>query len=45
MSENNKIDFKAADIIEFLKRDLFSRTLYNKETEFIRFCDKIIANL
>ncbi len=45
MSENDKINFNTANIMEFLKRDLFSRTLYNTDAIFLRLFDTVITNI
>ncbi len=44
MSENGKINFNEP-LHEFIKRDLFKRTLYIKEHTFITICDKILKNM
>ncbi len=45
MAENKKLNFSTANIIEFVKRDLFNRTLYNTEKYFTSLCDLVITNL
>ncbi len=45
MSENNKINLTSSNIIDFIKKDLFKRTLYNEGKYFNYLCDKIITRL
>ncbi len=45
LSENKKLDFKQCNILEFIKEDLFRRTLYNNCKYFHMICDKLITNL
>ncbi len=44
-SENNIVNFIEANIIEFIKRDIFSRTIYVKDKMFIQLCDKLITKM
>ncbi len=45
MAENRKLNFSTANIVEFVKKDLFNRTLYNSEKYFISLCDLVIIGL
>ena len=45
LAENKLIDFNTNNIQEFIKTDLFKRTLYIKMKHFVRLCDQIINNL
>ncbi len=45
LSENQKVDFNHASMISFIKKELFKRTLYLKDIEFSRICDKLIQNM
>ena len=45
LSENGKINFNTACIIKFIKKDLFHRTIYNKDKYFVLLCDKVISQL
>ncbi len=44
-SENKIINFNRDCILSFIKTDIFSRTLYNRDKGFIKICDKIIQSL
>ncbi len=44
-SENNMVNFIEANIIEFIKKDVFSRTIYVKDKMFIQLCDKLITRM
>ncbi len=44
MAENKMLDFNT-NILHFIKKDLFRRTLYVKSIHFLRMCDTIVANL
>ncbi len=44
-SENNTINFISEPLLDYIKRDLFSRTLYNTDNDFIMLCDKLVSNL
>ncbi len=45
MSENEKINFTNDNLVVFVKKDLFRRTLYNKAKFFIQLCDNVCQNL
>ncbi len=45
LSENKKLDFINCNILEFIKQDLFKRTLYNNCKYFHILCDKIFNDL
>ncbi len=45
MAENGKINFNTDNLTTFVKKDLFRRTLYNKENLFVQMCDKICSEL
>ncbi len=45
MAENGKISFNNDNLLVFVKKDLFRRTLYNKEDFFIQLCDKVCQNM
>ena len=45
MSENKKINFNTCDMMNFIKNDLFKRTLYVKDKRFVSICDKVIKGL
>ncbi len=45
LSENNKLDFNSASLINFVKKDIFRRSLYLKDEEFNSICDKLVKNL
>ena len=45
LAENNKVNFATDCLFKFVKKDLFSRTVYLKDQEFTRICDKITTNL
>ncbi len=45
MSENGKINFNNDNLSCFVKKDIFRRSLYNKEQLFIQLCDKICTEL
>ncbi len=44
-AENDIVNFNTSCLLSFIKRDLFSRTLYVKEKLFCNLVDKIITNL
>ncbi len=44
-SENQKINFTTDCIASFIKKDIFARTLYNRNKHFISLCDKVIKGL
>ena len=41
MSENRKIDFLQANLLHFIKKDLFKRIYYAKDEEFTKIYDKV----
>ncbi len=41
-SENKKINFNTENILRFIKKSLFSRTLYVSDKLFTKICDKVI---
>ena len=45
LSENKKLNFNNDSLHAFVKRDLFRRTLFLKENNFSKLCDKIIQNM
>ena len=45
LAENNKVNFITDCPFNFVKKDLFSRTVYIKDQDFINACDRIIKNL
>ncbi len=45
MSENNIINLKNTCIITFIRKDLFSRTIYNDMKYFKMLCDKVIKSI
>ncbi len=45
LSENKELDFINCNLLEFIKQDLFKRTLYNNCKYFHILCDKILNNL
>ena len=45
MSENNKINFSTNCLLSFVKKDLFSRSIYVKDEYFHMLCDNIILNM
>ncbi len=45
MAENKKLNFNTTNIIKFVKKDLFNRTLYNTEKYFTNLCDLVITYL
>ncbi len=45
MSENKKINLENTCILSFIKKDIFSRTLYTECKYFTLLCDKIICNI
>ena len=44
-SQNKKINFNTDCILKFIKKDIFSRTIYVKNKEFRRQCDFLVNNL
>ncbi len=44
LAENKKADYKHS-ITQFVKNDLFKRTLYNKDKLFTMMCDSILKNM
>ena len=45
MSENNKINFSTNCLLSFVKKDLFSRSIYVTDKYFHMLCDKIIKEM
>ncbi len=44
-SENKIVNFNNTCIINYIKKDIFSRTLYNNNKTFLYLCDKIIQQV
>ncbi len=44
-SQNKIINFNTECLLQFIKKDVFSRTIYVKNTEFRRQCDYLINNI
>ena len=46
-SENNIVNFEQANVIDVIKKDMISRTLYItcKDKVFVNIADQIISNL
>ncbi len=45
MSENGKINFIHTNLLQFIKKDLFKRTYYMKDKEFIKMCDSVTQKI
>ena len=45
MSENQKVNFNQDCLHNFIRKDLFSRTVYVSDKTFKNICDKIVAEL
>ncbi len=45
MSENKKIDFRRDSLLDFIKKDIFGRTLYSENQLFTFLCDKICTEV
>ncbi len=45
MSENKKVNFMTDSLQNFVKKDLFKRSLYLKEPEFSKLVDNVITEL
>ena len=45
MCENNKLNFTQSNLIDFIRKDLFGRSYYIKDKEFIRLCDMVVKNI
>ena len=45
MSENGKVNFIHGNLLHFIKTDLFKRTYYVKNEEFIELCDNVIQKM
>ncbi len=45
MSENGKVNFIHGNLLHFIKTDLFKRTYYVKNEEFIKLCDSVIQKI
>ncbi len=45
LSENNKLDFNSASLINFVKHDIFRRSLYLQDESFNNICDKLVKNM
>ena len=45
MSENKKLNFTQTNLLDFIRKDLFKRSYYIKDKEFIRLCDMVVKNL
>ncbi len=45
MSQNNLVNFKNDDMLIFIKRDVFSRSIYIKNDNFKQQCDSLIEKI